>query len=251
MPNNTYILTDTHFLLFSLAENFSLISCKKLKRKNYYIKKFGFISFVTQRTVSILVFIDYNLYEQKRRWVHNTDNDCQHSMVHCVKAQINKIVLLLNNIMIIICYNLKTWWMQNNSKYSCPPSQQSLKMSRIILDCIRNHCNIFIPSRRERDVALWLECSLMVRWIVGLILHGVNPLSYFSFQQVLHDWCTKGCGKCYPACGMVHIKEPLLLIRKNSPCGGRGFPLSLSEWSFTICPTLYIHKIKCVECVIK
>ena len=36
-------------------------------------------------------------------------------------------------------------------------------------------------------------------------------------------------------CGMMHVKEPLLLIRKSSPCGGSGFPLSLSEWSFTIC----------------
>ena len=35
---------------------------------------------------------------------------------------------------------------------------------------------------------------------------------------------------------MVHIKEPLLLIGKSSPCGGSGFPLSLSEWFFTICP---------------
>ena len=42
--------------------------------------------------------------------------------------------------------------------------------------------------------------------------------------------------------GMVHIKEPLLLIRKSSPCGGSGFPLSLSEWSFTICPMPYKHK---------
>ena len=33
---------------------------------------------------------------------------------------------------------------------------------------------------------------------------------------------------------MVHIKDPLLLIGKSSPCGGSGFPLSLSEWSFTI-----------------
>ena len=40
---------------------------------------------------------------------------------------------------------------------------------------------------------------------------------------------------CYLVCGMVHIKEPLLLNGKSSPCGGSGFPLSLSEWSFTIC----------------
>ena len=62
---------------------------------------------------------------------------------------------------------------------------------------------------------------------------------YFSFQPVLHDWCNKGRGMCYPVCGMVHIKEPLLLIDKSSLCGGSGFPLSLSEWSLTICLTPY------------
>ena len=110
----------------------------------------------------------------------------------------------------------------------------------------------------------------MVLWIVRSILHGgtielycrsemqlcgrvsahgamgrridsfmVEPLSYFSFQPVFHDWCNKGCDMCYPVCGMVHMKEPFLLIGKSSPCGGRRFPLSLSEYSFTICLTSY------------
>ena len=79
----------------------------------------------------------------------------------------------------------------------------------------------------------------MVRWVVGSILNGVDPLSYFSFLPVLHDWCNKGRVMCYSACGIVHIKEPLLLIGNNSPCVGSGFSLSLSEWSFTICPTPY------------
>ena len=52
----------------------------------------------------------------------------------------------------------------------------------------------------------------------------VDSLSYFLFQPVMH------------------IKEPLLLIRKSSPCGGSGFPLSQSEWSFTICLTPYNRK---------
>ena len=34
----------------------------------------------------------------------------------------------------------------------------------------------------------------------------VDPLSYFSFQPVLHDWSNKSCGMCYPVCGMMHIK---------------------------------------------
>ena len=68
----------------------------------------------------------------------------------------------------------------------------------------------------------------------------IDPLSYFLFQPVYQ--CIEGCGMCYPVCGMVHIKEPLLLIRKSSPCGGSGFPLSLSEWFFTISVTPYNRK---------
>ena len=67
-----------------------------------------------------------------------------------------------------------------------------------------------------------VEHSLMVRWVVGSILHGVDPLSYFSFQPVLHDWCNKGRGMCYPVCRMVHIK-PLLLIDKSSQVVAAGF----------------------------
>ena len=47
---------------------------------------------------------------------------------------------------------------------------------------------------------------------------------------------------CYPVCVMMHIKEPLLLIGKSNSCGGSGFPFSLFEWSFTICPTPYNRK---------
>ena len=65
----------------------------------------------------------------------------------------------------------------------------------------------------------------------------VDPLSYFAFQPELDDWCNKGRGMCYPVYRMMRIKEPLLLIGKSSSCGGSGFPLSLSKWSFTICLT--------------
>ena len=44
----------------------------------------------------------------------------------------------------------------------------------------------------------------------------VVSLSYFSFQPVSHDWC-------YPVCGMMHIKEPLLLIGKSSQVAAVGF----------------------------
>ena len=74
----------------------------------------------------------------------------------------------------------------------------------------------------------------MVQWVVRSIVHGVDPLSYFPFHPVVHDWCNEGRGMCYPVCAMVHVKEPLLLIGKTSPCGSSGFPFLLSEWSFTI-----------------
>ena len=103
-------------------------------------------------------------------------------------------------------------------------------------DTLINICYcFFIGAGRSSEV----ERSIMVRWVVGSIPHGVDPLSYFSFQPVLHDWCNKGRGMCYPVCVMVHIKEPLLLIDKSSLCGGSGFPFSLSEWSLTICLTPY------------
>ena len=110
---------------------------------------------------------------------------------------------------------------------------------------------LYAPSHRQDNTYHGLcytsrssevERSLMVRWVIGSILHGVDPLSYFSFRPVLHDWCNKGRGMCYPVCGMVHIKEPLLLIGKSSLCGGSGFPFSLSEWSLTICLTPYNRK---------
>ena len=83
-----------------------------------------------------------------------------------------------------------------------------------------------------------LSCSSVVRAFVhGAMGHRIDPtLNYFSY------WCNKHCGMCYPVCGMMHIKEPLLLIGKSSPCGGSGFSISLSEWYFTICLTPYNSK---------
>ena len=41
----------------------------------------------------------------------------------------------------------------------------------------------------------------------------VNPLSYFSFQPVLHDWYNKGHGMCHYVYRMVHIKDYQLAER--------------------------------------
>ena len=96
------------------------------------------------------------------------------------------------------------------------------------------------------------RCSSVVR----AFAHGAKgrridpswccPSSYFSF----HDWCNKGCGMCYPVCGMMHITEPLLLIRNSVPCGGNRFPLSLCKWSFSIILTPYIRKYNVLSVIL-
>ena len=82
----------------------------------------------------------------------------------------------------------------------------------------------------------------------GVMRHRIDPswggpIELFLVPApVLQDWCNKGRGMYYLVCEMMHIKEPLLLIRKSSLCCCSRFPLSLSEWSFTICLTPYDRK---------
>ena len=80
----------------------------------------------------------------------------------------------------------------------------------------------------EWDVAPWYSVH---SWHDGSSDRSlmVDPLSYFLFQPVLRYWYNKSTGACYPVCGMVYIKESLLLIGKSSPCsGGSMSPVSLS-----------------------
>ena len=46
----------------------------------------------------------------------------------------------------------------------------------------------------------------------------MDPLSYFLFQPVLHNWYNKGIGMCYPVDDMVLIKDPLLIIKEGRKC---------------------------------
>ena len=86
------------------------------------------------------------------------------------------------------------------------------------------HTTIFVNSCRELAVSIRRNPSFMV-----------DPMSYFSFQLVFHDWRNKGLRMYYLVYGMVHLKDLLLIIGKSSPCsGGSGFSFSLSELSFII-----------------
>ena len=102
------------------------------------------------------------------------------------------------------------------------------------LDRLDRYNQIYLDQNQTASVAL-----SSLQGVRKAALTRDDPLSYFSFQPVLHDWCNKGRGMCYPVSGMVHIKEPLLLIDQSSLCGSSGFPFSLSEWSLTICLTPY------------
>ena len=48
----------------------------------------------------------------------------------------------------------------------------------------------------------------------------VDPLSYFSLQPMLHNWCNKRYVMCYPVCGMVHIKKISCCFLDRSLCFG-------------------------------
>ena len=58
----------------------------------------------------------------------------------------------------------------------------------------------------------------MVQWVIRSIVHD-GPIELFLIPAMV----------CVILCGMMHIKEPLLLIGKSNQCGSSGFPL------FSIC----------------
>ena len=59
----------------------------------------------------------------------------------------------------------------------------------------------------------------LIKDIVERYIKVINIDAYIEFiLPVFHMWYNKGCGMCYPVCGMVYIKDPLLLLRMSSPC---------------------------------
>ena len=76
-----------------------------------------------------------------------------------------------------------------------------------------------------------------VRKVYVLINEKLNTF-YLRLYGVRHMVKDHSYSERIPAvCGMVHIKEALLLIVKS-----KEFPFSLSEWSLTICLMPYNRK---------
>ena len=89
-----------------------------------------------------------------------------------------------------------------------------LEFRRSEFDNPQSHCYLFIC------LFICLFVCLFIYYIYyssssSFSSSSSSSLSYFSFQPVLHDWCNKGRGMWYPVCGMMHIKEPLLMIEKK------------------------------------
>ena len=74
-------------------------------------------------------------------------------------------------------------------------------------------------TTRERDVAL-------VRAFAHGAMGRINPSWAISRSSQCSTTGVTKAVVCVILSGMMHIKEPLLLIGKSSPSGGSGFPLS-------------------------
>ena len=96
------------------------------------------------------------------------------------------------------------------------------------------------PSHHEGTLLPWSYISLP---LLTASADGAMGRRTHSAISRSNDWCDKGRGMSYPLSGVMHIKYPLLLIEKSSTCSGESeFPLSLSEWSFSIYLTPYNRK---------
>ena len=110
---------------------------------------------------------------------------------------------------------------------------------------LANTLGVVPHSYLSSAIIVGVRCSSVVRAFAhGAMGRRIDPSWSGSIELFSrsNQCSTTGVTKavvCAILCGMVHIKETLLLIGKSSPCGGSGFPLSLSVWSFTICLTPY------------
>ena len=115
------------------------------------------------------------------------------------------------------------------------------RVAECVHGCLSRSVPGVYPAGMGWDIAQAVEHSAVK---VGILLNGRSilhggcmcSLDYFPFQPVVHNRSIRGCGMCCPVCGKVHIKDPLLLIRKSSLCGDSKFPLQ-KYVTMTICLT--------------
>ena len=85
-----------------------------------------------------------------------------------------------------------------------------------------------LAGRRNRSMRVLLNIHSFIRFPPECRQDYKNCTKTPNLS-VVSFWHKQDRGMCYPVCGMVHIKEPLLLIEKSSPCcDDIGILLSLS-----------------------
>ena len=87
--------------------------------------------------------------------------------------------------------------------------------------CVYIYIYIYIYGIKIRRGA---RCSSVVRAFAHSVMgHRIDP-SWWTYWAISHSsqCSTNGITKAVvcPVCGVVHIKDPLLLIGKSSPCSG-------------------------------
>ena len=130
----------------------------------------------------------------------------------------------ITNLDIVSCNTYAVEAIPYNTPHPPPPSPSMLHFL-IIEVLLRKSINYKIVYTHTFLVNVWSWLEL-THWAIS------------CSSQCSTTGVTKAV-VCVILSGMVHIKEPLLLIDNSSLCGGIRFPFSLSEWSLTICLTPY------------
>ena len=137
------------------------------------------------------------------------------------------------------------------AELECFVYYKSLRDYRLVEDstfcppwCVTVSCT---GTSRHRNLAGCTIALIIIVFAHGAMGRRINPLWWTYWAISRSNQCsTTGVTMAVIYAilsGMVHIKDPLLLIEKTSPCGGSSrFPLLLSEWFFSICPLPYNRK---------
>ena len=80
---------------------------------------------------------------------------------------------------------------------------------------------LYAPSHRQDNTYTAFVTPVVEHWLEREIAQWVRP---WRIDPTTHRHIVKkGCGMCYPVCGMVHIKEPLLQIERVAYVVAAGF----------------------------
>ena len=74
----------------------------------------------------------------------------------------------------------------------------------MVTNKVKNECYLI-----RQDITIYkfgLVYYVSVSMLYFMFEISITHFVLYWFQPVLHDWCNKGCGMCYPVCGMMHIK---------------------------------------------